>query len=241
MNLLDIILLLIFAWAVHRGYKRGVVGSLSTLAGYVLGLIGTAIFYWPLQIFLSRQLHLVDKLSPWVVKTLAIPTASEKISDLAIDKAITMINQKDLSEGIKQILVKYIQDFANLPAAKGITTLGQGIGYIISDFIISALSFVILAMVFSAIFRIILPKLFKSAAPKPVTALDKMGGAVLGLAGGLLAVATLVILLTPLASMGALKGNPSPLANQVQASFMVNAIIGQLETLFEMIFASKGF
>lgn len=241
MNLLDIIFLLILAWAVYRGYKRGMVGTLSTLAGYVLGLIGTAIFYWPLQIFLSRQLHLADKISPWVVDSLAIPAASQKINNLAIDTAIAMINQKDVPDGIKEILIKGIQDFANLPASKGITTLGQGIGYIISDFIVSSLSFIILAVIFSVFFRIIIPKMFKAAAPKPVTSVDKLGGAVFGLAGGLLSVGVVVIVLIPLASMGALKGNASPLANQMQTSFMVNEVTMRLESLLGMIFANKVF
>jgi uncharacterized membrane protein required for colicin V production len=241
MNLLDIILLLLLAWAVFRGYKRGVVGTLSTLAGYVLSLIGTAVFYWPLQIFLSRQLHLVEKLSPWVVNNLGIPAASQPITSFPIDMAVEMVNQKDIPYAFKEIMVKYIQDFADLPVKKGINSLGEGIGYIVSDFMISAFSFVFLAVVLSVFFRILLPRLFNSAAPRPVTALDKAGGAAFGLAGGFLSIAALVLLLTPLASIGALKGNPSPLADQVHTSFMVNAVVARLETLFEMIFASKGF
>lgn len=241
MNLLDIIFLLVLAWAVYKGYSRGMVGTLSRLAGYVLGLIGTAIFYWPLQIFLSRQLKLVDKLSPWVIDSLAIPASSQEINSLVIDNAVAVINQKELPAAFKEIMVNYVQDFANLPVSKGITTLGQGIGYLISDLLISLLSLVILAVVFMFVFRILLPRLFKAAAPSPVTTLDKVGGAVFGLVGGLFSVAALVILLTPLASMGALKGNPSPLADQVQASFMVNAVTMRLEGLLEMIFASKGF
>lgn len=240
MNILDIVLLLIIAWAVHKGYKRGVVATLSSLARYVAGLIGTMIFYWPLQIFLSRQMHLGEKLTPWVVETLAIPASSQKISDLVIDNAVALVEQKELPAAFKEVMIKAIQDFADLPATKGITTLGQGLGYIISNFIISALSFVILALVFSAVFRIILPRLFRAASPKPVTAVDKMGGAVLGLAGGLLSVAVLVIVLTPIASMAALKGNPSPLADQMHSSFMVNEVMTRLSSLFQVIFISQG-
>lgn len=241
MNFLDIILLLIIAWAVRRGYKKGIVATLSSLAGYVAGLIGTAIFYWPLQIVLTRQLHLGEVLTPWVTKTLAIPSSTQKISDLAIENAVALVNQKEIPAAIKEVMITGIQDFANLPATKGITNLGQGIGYIISDFIISALCFVILAVVFSAIFRIILPKLFRAAAPTPVTAVDKCGGAVLGLAGGFLSAAILVVLLTPVASMGALKGNPSLLADQMHSSLLVNVVMTRLGSIFQMIFTGKGF
>jgi len=182
----------------------------------------------------------VDKLSPTVVDALPFPAASQQIANFPVDYAVTMVNEKEIPAAFKKIMVNYIQDFANLPVSEGITTIGQGLGYIISDFIISTLSFVILAVVFSAIFRIFLPRLFNSVAPKRVTTLDKAGGAILGLASGLVSVAVLIILLTPLASLGALKGNPSPLAELVHASFMVEVVTIRLESVFEIIFASKG-
>ncbi|MHB9095070.1 MAG: CvpA family protein [Eubacteriales bacterium] len=241
MVFLDIVFLAIFGFAVYKGYKKGVFATLTSIAGYLVGLIGTLVLYKPLQGILGKQLHMAEKLSPWVAKSLSLPVSSQQINGLAMDKAVEIINQRQLPNVFKEIMIQYVRDFSKLPLSKGINTLGEGIAYTISDFLVNSLSFIILFSCLALILRIILPKLFKTVSPRPVTFIDKLGGAVLGSCGGILSIAVLLIVLIPLGSMGALKGNPSVLANQMQNSLVVNLFTNHLQSLLNMIFSGGGF
>lgn len=125
MNLLDILFLAVLAWAAWKGYRKGVIATLSSVVGYVAGFTGLLLFYQPLRSILSRDLRLGEKLTPWVAEKLALPASSfqTKIGDMAMDKAIEMINQQDLPAVFKEIMTGYVRNFEKLPANGGINTL----------------------------------------------------------------------------------------------------------------------
>ncbi len=232
MVLIDVVFLGILLFAAYRGYKKGLLGTLSRVAGYIISLIATLLLYHRAADFLGEQLNLREKLSPWVAEKLALPasTFQTKISSIAMDRAEEIINSLGLPKAFQQIMLDYVKDFSALPS-QGINTLGEGVTYTLSTLLISALSFFLLYTCLALIFRIILPKLFGTVSPKPLTFLDKLGGALLGAGGGVLSVAALIILLTPVASMGALKGNISPLANQMMNSVVVNIFMDYLKKI----------
>lgn len=238
MNLLDIILLAVLGHGIYKGYRKGVFATLSSVAGYIIGLIGTFILYQPLRVILEKKLRLGEKLSPWVADKLFLPasTIQVKIGDVAVDKAAELINQKDMPDVFKEIMTGYVRDFAELPAAKGIDTLGEGVAYTISSFLLNALSFMIVFAGLTLLFRIVLPKLFNTVNPKPVTFADKLGGAALGTCGGLMSVVVLIVVLIPLASLGTLQGNPGLLANQMHNSAVVEVFMSYSESFFKIIF-----
>ncbi len=240
---LDIVFLAVLAYAARKGYKKGVFATLSAVAGYVIALVGTLILFPLVQVFLTRQVHLTEKLSPWVAEKMALPAASfqTKIADVALDKAVEMIKQRDLPDFFKEIMLNYVRDFTQLPVTKGINNLGQGISFTIANFLVNAIGFFLLITCLALFFRIIIPKLFKTVSPKPVRLIDKLGGAALGTCGGLVSIGVLVVVLIPLASMGALKGNPSPLADQMHASLGVRLFTAHMETILSIIFSGRGF
>lgn len=238
MNLLDLILLAMLGWASWKGYKKGVFATVSSVAGYVIGLIGTFVFYQPLRVILSRDLKLGEKLAPWVTETLALPVSSfqTKINDMAMDKAIEMINQKPLPGVFKEIMAGYVQELAKLPSSQGVNSLGDGIVYIVSDLLISAAALFILFCGLTLLFRVILPRIFRSVTPRPLSIIDKLGGGLLGICGGIISLAVLITILTPLTSLWSLQGNPGFLAEQMQSSFLVNTFLENIQDVFGTFF-----
>ncbi len=232
MVLIDFLFLGVLLFAAYRGYKKGLFATLSRVAGYFIGLFGTLLLYRRMADFLGEQLNLREKLSPWVAEKLAMPasTFQTKINTLAFDKAEELIKSLGLPETFQKIMLGYIKDFTVLPS-KGIETLGDGVTYTITTFLITAISFFLLYAGLTLVFRILLPKLFGTVSPRPLTFLDKLGGAALGVCGGALSVAALIILLSPVASMGVLKGNASPLANQMMNSIVVDIFMEYLQKI----------
>ena len=233
MDLLDIILIAALGFSCYKGYKRGVFKALFSIVGYVVSFVGALCLYQPLALFLGDKLPLGGQLSSWVAQKMAIPTAAAqtRISDAPLEKAVQIINNQQLPEVFEKAMMEYVQDISKLPLTKGINTLGEGISYTISNFLIGALSFFLIYIGLSLVFRKILPKLFSTVSPKPVTITDKMGGAVLGFGGGLLTVTAFVIILLPTASLGGLKGNPGFLAGQMQNSLIVNLLMPYIQDL----------
>jgi len=233
-NLLDIIFLAILGFAAYRGYGKGFFKVVSNVAGYIVGLLGAFFLYKPLANFLGGQLNLREKLAPWITDSMALPVTvfQVRIRDVAVDQAAEIINQQKLPEIFKEVMMKYIDEISELPLTRGIETLGDGITYTVSNFIISAASFFIIYLGLSLLFRAVLPKLFYAVNPKPVKFIDKFAGAVLGLGGGLLSLTVLVFVLTPLASVGVIKGNPSPLADLIGGSILADLIMTRLNSLF---------
>jgi uncharacterized membrane protein required for colicin V production len=235
MDLLDGLFLLILFFTAYKGYKKGFFATVSTVIGYVVAIIGTFVFYQPLAAYLGSELGLTKIVSPWVLEKLTLPAAAfqTQITEIAFDKAAAIINQQQLPEVFKKSMLEYVKDISSLPINYGINNLGDGIAFTISNFFITALSFFLLYGFLSLIFRAIIPKVFKTVSPKPIAFLDKLGGAVFGTCGGILSVAALVMILTPLASMGAMKGNSSPLANQMANSLFVNMVMSNIGTFIQ--------
>lgn len=234
MNVLDIIFVIILGYCAYRGYQKGLFATISRVAGYVVALIGAMALYQPLALFLGNELRLREVLSPWIAEKMAIPAASFQtdINDVAFDKAKGIIESYQLPELFNNIMEDIISKIAEVPIASGVNTLGEGITYTVSGFILNAVSFVLIYMLLSILFRIVIPKLFTGVNPKPINFIDKISGSVLSMGGGLLTVSALVILLTPLASMGAMKGNESPLADMMAGSIAVDRIISFLNGFF---------
>jgi len=234
LNSLDIIFLIILGFSTYRGFNRGIIASVSSLAGYIIGLLGAALLYQPMAIFLGDQMGLKTALSPWVAEKIALPASSfeTRINEMALDKAAELIDQQQLPAVFKDVMMEYVSTISELPVTEGIQTLGEGISYTLSTFLISALSFILLYAGLSIIFRIIVPKIFNTVNPRPVRFLDKLGGAAMGAAGGLLSVVILVAILTPVASLGAFKGNESTLAGLLSESVFASAIMTRMQGFF---------
>ncbi len=233
MNILDIIFVVILAYGAYRGYQKGLFATVSRVAGYLAALVGAVLLYQPLALFLGNEMRFREALSPWIAETMAIPAASfqTEINDVAFDKAKAILEGYRMPEVFNSLMEEIISKISEVPSA-GINSLGEGITYTVSGYILNAVSFVLIYILLSVLFRIIIPKVFTSVNPKPVTFLDKICGSVLGMGGGMLTVSAIIILLTPLASMGAMKGNDSPLANMMAGSITVDKVMGILSGFF---------
>ncbi|WP_418791226.1 CvpA family protein [Phosphitispora sp. TUW77] len=234
MNILDIIFILFLAYCAYRGYQKGLFAAVSRVASYVIAVIGAMMLYQPLALFLGNEMRFREVLSPWVADKMAIPAASfqTEISDVAFDQAKNLLETYQLPEVFNNIMMDLIGKISEAPAAVGLNTLGESITYSVSGFILNALSFVLIYTMLSVLFRIIIPKLFTGVNPRPITFIDKIGGSVLNIGGGIITIGTIVILFTPLASMAAMKSNQNQLTELMSSSIAVNTIMSFLNGLF---------
>lgn len=224
MNVLDGIFVFLITFSILRGYKKGLFGTISKVGGFLFGLVAAVFFYRKLADYLSDQWQLEAKLSPLIAEKLFLPAIAFKIkiSDFSLDKASISLQQLHLPKFLEGVVTKQFQNVASLPEAKGFTTIGEAITYTVSHFLVNVFSFMGLLLCVVLIFWLILPRLFSAVSPTPVTILDKLGGAFVGLGFGVLSTIALGTLLLPASFLGAINGNPSSLANQLHGSFMAN-------------------
>ncbi len=233
MDLLDYVLLAWLGFAALKGYRKGVFAALTSIAGYVISFLGAFYLSRPLAIFLDKQWQLSEKLSPWITRKLALPALSGqlKIEPPALDRITAVFNQQQLPEVFKKVIGEYVRDASNSMLTKGVNTLGEVIPYLVSTFLVSALSFFLLYTGLSLLCRTVLPKLFRTASPRPVAFMDKAGGAVLGILGGGLVIAALAVVLTPVASIGTLQGDHGFFTDQIRNSVIIKTFLSYLHIL----------
>lgn len=234
MNFLDILILIGLAWAVIRGYRKGVVVSLFKLLGYLAGLATGYIFSEVLAKILDRSFGLTKAMMPWLVKTVTLPasTSNVNIADIQFEKAQELIDNLPLPNNFKDMFMQYINELAQFPAAHGINKLGEALVYIISNFLLSAICFMVVYVLVSHVIAVTIPKWIKKVSPAPVKFTDHLGGAVLGLAGGLISLAITVAMLLPVAAAGALEGNTkATFIGKVAFLFNNSVIVDKLSKL----------
>lgn len=214
MNIVDIIILLALGLAVYKGYNKGLMASLAGLAAYFAGLLAAVLFSGTLARWLDSSFGLTKSITPWLAGQLAIPTSAgaTRISQVPFDKAVNMINDYDIPEVFKKIMLGYIDEVSKLPVTRGIDNLGEALTYLVASFILSALAFLLIYWITSKIIGKVIPRFLKKVSPRPVNALDHLGGAAMGAAGTTLTIAVSLAVFMPVLSIGLLKPRGSVLA-----------------------------
>jgi len=232
-NILDILIVGGLALAIRKGYKKGVITSLFSLLGYLTGLLAAVLFSEVLAKVVDRSFNVTGKMIPWFSESSTIPAgvAEASIRELPLEQAEEAFLAMPLPESLQAPFLELIQDIAELPTTHGIETLGEGIAYLLSAFIITALCFIFLYVVVSRFLGKTIPSLFKKASPGPVNTLDHLGGALLGLLGGIISVGIMVAMLIPVAAIGAVKGTQSAgllliITRLFNDSFLVSKLSG---------------
>ena len=217
-----------------QGYKKGLIAAISSIIGVLISLLGAFWLYRPTAIFLDNQFLLSERISPWISQKLALPVDSldNRLSTTLSDGLAAAVNKLEVPDFIKDLMLNHLTQNTSLPVASGLTTVSQGLVAAVTSLFLSALSFLLVYIFFKFIFQIFLPKIFSSISPRPIKALDRLAGSVLGAGAGVLSIIIVTIVLTPLASMSALKGNEGFLVNQMGGSTVVNIVMNYIGTLW---------
>lgn len=207
MNLIDALIIMSLLFTLFRGYRKGIAVSFFKLLGYLCGLVTGLLFSEVLAKTLNRSLGLTEKLMPWLGEKAILPAAvtNTSIESIPFDKVQGTLEAMPLPEFFQIALTDYFSEIEKLPDL-GITKLGDGLIYIISNFIVVGICFFILYWVVSHFLGVTIPRWFRKASPGPITLIDRMGGACLGLLSGLIGIAITIGMMMPIVAAGSLQG-----------------------------------
>lgn len=235
MNIVDILILGAVGLAAYKGYKKGFITALTALAGNLTGLVAAAFLCGPLAGMLDGALKVVRVITPWLREQLAIPAAANNISisQMPFDQAIKIINDYDLPDLFKGIMLRYVDDISKMPVTHGINYLGEAIAYLIGSFLFTSLIFL---LIYGGVYHLIgksIPRYLKKASPGPVRLLDSFTGAVLRASATGIGVVVSLALAMPILSIGLVKERGSVMSafavliqNSKIANMFMNSILG---------------
>lgn len=214
MNIVDLIILAVLGYAFYKGYKKGLAASIAGLAGHLVGLVTAYILSTPVVRVLDRSFNLVKGLIPWFNEQLALPVGARpvKISRIPFDQAEKMINDYDLPAIFKNIMLSYIDEVEQMPVTHGINTLGEAVAYLVGNFILTSIVFLLVFGITSWIIGRVIPRFLKKASPAPVNLFDHLAGAGLRTVGAAVSIAVSLGVVLPIFSVGLLKDRGSILS-----------------------------
>lgn len=210
------------------------IAAVSSIVGVLISLLGAFWLYKPTALFLDDKFLLSEKITPWISEKLAIPVDSldNKINTGVSEGLAAAVNRLEVPDFIKELMLNNLTQNTSVPVSSGLTSVSQGLAAVIASLFLSALSFLLVYIFFKFFFQIFLPKVFRTISPRPIKAVDRLAGSILGAGAGLLSIIVATIILTPLASMSALKGNEGLLVDQMGNSTIVNMVIKYIGTLW---------
>jgi hypothetical protein len=214
MNIVDLIILALLGLAFYRGYNKGLMASIAGLVGHLAGLVTAYILSTPAARMLDRSFNLVKGFIPWFHEQLALPAAAKAvtISKIPFDQAEKLISDYDLPAIFKDIMLSYMDEVAQMPVTHGINTLGEAVAYLVGNFILTSIAFLLIFGITSLIIGKGIPRLLKKASPAPVTLFDRFAGAGLRMTGAAVSIAVTFGVVMPVFSIGLLKERGSILS-----------------------------
>ncbi len=100
MNILDLILVIPLLWALYRGFRKGLVYMLASLAALILGIIGAVRFHEKVGTLLNNwftinqeQLNLVSFAVTFVLIVLVVHLAAFLVDKLIKAVALSLVNR----------------------------------------------------------------------------------------------------------------------------------------------------
>ncbi|ADG83814.1 CvpA family protein [Thermincola potens] len=217
MNLLDLLLSAGLLLAIFRGYRKGMLVSFFNFLGYVVGFVSALLFSEVLAKVIDRSFGITKKMMPWLLDNASLPATVNKtrIADIPFEKAQDLAANLSVPETFRDAFIDYLGQIAEMPATKNIHTLGDALGYLMAMFLLTAICFAFIYFLVSRFLGKTIPGWFKKTSPAPVTFLDHLGGAVLGLLTGIIGLMITIGMLIPLAAAGAIKGTDTGLLGRM--------------------------
>lgn len=175
---IDIIVLLILAGSVYRGYKKGIVDVGFKLFAFIISLLVAIILYSPITDLIIKNTEIDEKLEEIIIKN--VTTSEENNEEQSNDTNNDLENyitkySKDVVKDTKKSMI----DIASKPLARNII----GISVIILLFLCSRIILIIIKT-----FTNVLTKL------PVIKQLNEAGGIVYGLLAGLIVIYLLLVI-----------------------------------------------
>ena len=195
MNLMDVIILLLLAANVARGFQRGLIMTIASLASYIAGWWAAIVYNEKVALYLLDQEGFVQPLTGWLRGFLSTRQQEESLSHLVEES----LQETWLSLPLPEVVRNWLPE----PALSGEVVqqteewLLDRAAFALTQVVVYFLAFVLIFMVVKHLTYFI-GKLLHGVFQLPVlNTLNRGGGLLAGLVRGVLMVWILLIIATP--------------------------------------------
>lgn len=195
MNLIDVILLVLLAANVARGFQRGLIMTIASLASYIAGWWAAVVYNEKAALFLLDQEGFVQPLSRWLRGFLSTRQQEERLSHLVEES----LQETWLSLPLPEVARNWLPEsaFSGEMVQQTEEWLLDRAAFALTQVVVYFLAFVLIFMVVKHLAYFI-GKLLHGVFQLPVlNTLNRGGGLLAGLVRGVLMVWILLIVATP--------------------------------------------
>ena len=187
----DLSILLIISACILFGYKKGLVGVAFSIVSFIVSIVIAFILFTPISNFIINNTQIDNKIETIVMK---------KFSDET--NAKVEINKEDINN-TSEIVVNYINEYANEVKDSGSKIIGQRVAKAVIDLVSMIVVFIVTKIVL-LLFKSIIEGIAKLPLIKQF---DKAGGIVYGTLKGIViiyVILAIISLIAPLSSSASL-------------------------------------
>jgi uncharacterized membrane protein required for colicin V production len=238
-NYLDLLITGSLGLSVYQGYRRGILLSVARIVSYMAGL-GVAIYYYRLfSDWLDEKLGLVERLASFLYSLLPLPRTvmTTAVDGLGFQELSQVVTALPLPVFYQQQMLTYLSNY-QLILTGSILSIGETITLILAHTLVELIAFGVLFLGVLILVRRLGGVISRRANKSVFGGANRLAGAVLGLAGGLLIGAIGLGLLVPVVVLGQIGQIEvlAKVAEQVNSSKMTPFFL----SLFTLFQASAG-
>lgn len=197
MNILFILVIGIFAVSAMIGYRRGFIKIAASLAITILTIVLVATLTPVCSGLLLKMIPLEKRMQDKCYEIL-IPehedSAESEVEYSSREEQISMIEHSKLPDTFQQLLLANNND--EIYRALGVTSFTDYVGSYMARIIANIISFIVLVIVVSIVLKLVLKALGLVGKIPVVGSINRLAGAVIGIAVGLIVVWILFLLIT---------------------------------------------
>ncbi len=200
MNIVDLLILGILVVGLINGYRKGLLRSVMSIAGSLLGLL-LAYRYYEIPVrWLNESIGATEKLSEFFKSYLVLPQKVSGISFSApsLPDMTEHLDKITISESLREQLMVYMQKLQSGLALEVPVSLGDIIHEYLGVVVINAVVFLVMWFVISKAFVLVSLFLTKATKGTLLGGMNRLAGMVLGLCLSSLTLAILIGIINPL-------------------------------------------
>jgi uncharacterized membrane protein required for colicin V production len=225
MNFFDWIIALLLGWGGYKGFKKGLMGSLSGVLSWGSGILAAFRYYHNFADYLQLKLGLASKLGSFVAKVLPLPSIASEADRVSAGLAAMAINEMALPDFIKrgllnnaeQLIVGGLHEIGSLPE---LISLG------LAEMLLRALAFVLLLLIVGALVKAAVYLVSTLLGFTPLYPINSVLGLCLGLIVYAIGFVAVLMVLSPVIAIAAMQGNS--VASMIESSFFFTHLLSFL-------------
>jgi len=236
MSLFDILIGIIIVWGFYKGLKSGLIKSLGGILGWIASILLAISFHRSLADYLDKSFDIVTSTGEFIIRFIPLPSFSFEADNISMaivnagiqEMALPDFLKRNLSENISRLLVN--ENFFDV-------SLSELIAYGLAGMFLNGISFLILFVVTGIIIKIGVDLLSRIFAITPLGPINKLSGAVLGIAINLVIITVIIGLLSPVIVLSATQNGI--IASSIYHSFTFPYLLELFMLIGEHIFQMR--